>query len=166
MEDLLKINFPNYKIYNASNKTSIEMEKIVELCENIQHLIVFMKRNNHNKDYLKDYENNSGVGEIQWLFINKDNYMCRNKSKDSYLNSQQNKENTKSLILSIKKFINDDHECCVCFENFHAEDECKFNTCENCSASCCLKCTYKFLDINRGKEMLCPVCRNFVLGYI
>ena len=170
MEAQLKINFPNYKIYDASNKSSNEMKKIEEICENLPQLIVFMERNEKNKDYLKYYEHTLGVRDINWLFINKGNCMSRNKINDIYLNSQQNHENIKLLILSIKKFINNDTECCICFEKIDIEKEdfenCIIDTCENCSSYCCRNCIFKYLKVNDGKEMLCPVCRKFIIGYI
>ena len=69
MEELLKINFPNYKFFDASNKLLIEIIKIEQLCLNIPQLIMFVKRNENNKEYFKIYENDSGVNDIKWLFL-------------------------------------------------------------------------------------------------
>ena len=153
MEELLKINFPNYKIFDASNKLLIEIIKIEQLCLNIPQLIMFVKRNENNKEYFKIYENDSGVNDIKWLFFNNDNY---------FHFQGRNKENLKMIVLSVKKFIKDDTECCICYEKINPQEKYSFLTCLNCSVFVCCNCISKYLKLN-NKEIECPICRKVLI---
>ena len=45
--------FTNYNIYDATNKMEYQLNKALELCKQIPHLLVFMKRNENNKSFFK-----------------------------------------------------------------------------------------------------------------
>ena len=47
--------FPSYKFNDASNRNKNEMNKILELCENIDNLIVYMTRNQKNDNVFKEF---------------------------------------------------------------------------------------------------------------
>ena len=59
MESLLKRKFTNYTIYDATNTMEYQLNKALELCKQIPPLLVFMKRNENYKSFLKEYEDNS-----------------------------------------------------------------------------------------------------------
>ena len=49
IESLIKKIFPTYKIYNATDKSEQHMHKIIDICINIDNLIVFKLRNDSEK---------------------------------------------------------------------------------------------------------------------
>ena len=58
IESLIKKIFPTYKIYNATDKSEQQMQKIIDICINIDNLIVFKLRNDKNSSFFKTFETN------------------------------------------------------------------------------------------------------------
>ena len=55
-EGLLKKHFPSYRVNNASERKWNEIDKIKDLCLEIDNLIVFIFRTSKNEDYFKSIE--------------------------------------------------------------------------------------------------------------
>ena len=167
MESLLKRKFTNYNIYDATNKMEYQLNKALELCKQIPHLLVFMKRNENNKSFLKEYEDNSINGTpITWIFFNKDRFLSFFENNDQIFNS---KEKTLSwMVKSINELIDKNSccECCICYEKFNIEEGQRIHTCQQCGSSCCTQCISRYLDVATKKELKCPICRECVLVYI
>ena len=51
---LIQKHFPSYKIYDASDKKESQIIKLIELCIQLNNIIVYLKRNKKNSIFLMD----------------------------------------------------------------------------------------------------------------
>ena len=70
MDNILKSTFPSYRIYNASNKTNEEKQKIIQLCITIPTILMYALRNDTNEEFFKIYEEQHNLDhKISHLFF-------------------------------------------------------------------------------------------------
>ena len=118
MQELLKKNFPNNKIYDTTDKTELEFERILDICKGIPEVIVYAKGNKMNQKILNTVTNNSQSGKlIKWMFLNRDNFLCFYENEDPVFKYENKMYNW--LLKSVRKLINgsEEHECCICYKN-------------------------------------------------
>ena len=149
IEILLKKHFPKFKIYNATNKTEKEIEKIIDICMNVNNLIVYIIWNNDNDIVFEKYKHHN-IDNPHILFFNTDNY---------YMFGSKDIENLEGSIRFLKRFIENDHICCICHQTLKEYD--MFACCQICGVAYCCECTNK-MKLNK-KELLCSVCRSYDL---
>ena len=141
IEQILKTQFPNYMINNASNRYSYELEKITELCSKIDKILVFIKRNDNNEDYFKFTEEYQNTEKINVIFLNKD---------DIYYYYINNEENIGKTIMSLKRHLLKETDCIICMEkctnNFISCSQCGNFTHEKCFEQCSKK--------------ICSICKH------
>jgi hypothetical protein len=150
MMELLKINFPTYKINDASNASIVGLLKIAEICKVRYDIMVFIERNEKNNDYFKFAEKNERIKnnvidneDITIIIMNMDNFVYFRKSYNIDID----------IIRHIQKNLIIDAYCPICysektFENPH------FN-CMTCNSSYCYDCIYKSFKIDNK----CPYCK-------
>ena len=157
IESLIKKIFPTYKIYNATDKSEQQMQKIIDICINIDNLIVFKLRNDKNSSFFKTYEEKHKLKRnIGIIFFNKDDYIYFENGNDETYNVKS----FEGCIRFLKNFIEDNCSCCICYEEFDSE---KRNTisCGKCGSSCCTKCIFNMSS--RNDNVICPMCRSCTL---
>jgi hypothetical protein len=140
MEEILKNKLPNYKITNASNRFSYEIIKIIELCHNIDKLLVFIQRNEKNEDYFKYTEENFNTEKINIIFLNKD---------DIYYYDIENEDKISITIMSLKKKLLNEIDCVICLE------KCINNylSCSQCGNFIHQSC------LNQCSKLICSICK-------
>jgi hypothetical protein len=146
--DLLKNNFPQYKINDSSNRNIGQIQKITNICIGCPNIIVYLKRNEINELYFKFIEivekssNISDLDPIDTIIINKDNYVYIRK----------NETNPIKILRSINKNLLSNDSCCVCMES--KSDYLKLINCSECQTPICRLCLNKINNLN------CPCCKN------
>jgi hypothetical protein len=146
--DLLKNNFPQYKINDSSNRNIGQIQKITEICIDCPNIIVYLKRNEINDLYFKFIEmveKSSGVLDsvpIDTIIINKDNYVYIRK----------NETNPIKILRCVNKNLLSNDSCCICMG--HKSDNLKLINCNECQTPICKICLSKINNLN------CPCCKN------
>lgn len=144
MEEIVKTHFPTYKVNNASNRTMMEILKITELCHNNDSIIVFIYKNDVNKEYFQMAEKIQRVKNINLIFLNKDNmYFYELDESNDFLI-----EFTKIVKLVQGKLTNNNTSCAVC----KLQCKNKYLTCSECNMHIHKKC---FANSNE-----CSKCKN------
>jgi hypothetical protein len=136
----LKLQFPNYKITDASNRDMNAIVKITTICAMNDKLIVFLNRNHINEEYFMMIQAIERVKKIKSIIINSDNY---------YFDTN----NETQLVKRLQRILNKDNDCSICL------DGCLNNyfSCTTCANVCCSKCFRKLFELDK---MNCPICRN------
>lgn len=146
--ELLKNKYPQYQINDSSNRNLIEILKIINICVNCSNIIVYLKKNNVNKDYfnlIENLEKSQGVidpNPIATIIINKDNYV--------YVRNNEN--NLIKILRCIDKNLLGNDSCCICMES--KSKNIYFKTCNECQTPICKVCITKINELN------CPCCKN------
>lgn len=146
--ELLKNNYPQYKINDSSDRNLAQIYKITNICKKCADIIVYLKRNKINEQYFnfvemfEKSEKNIDTNPIDTIIINKDNYIYIRK----------NEKNPIKILRCIDKNLLDNDSCCICMEsksyNLH------FMNCSECQTPICNLC------LNKINEPLCPCCKS------
>ena len=136
--DYLKAQFPNYKITDASNRTNDEIIKISSICMLKKDILVVIERNSKNNDYFDMIEMLEDINhkKTKYILLNDDNY---------YYNSSL----SNSFILHVKRKLDGENECPICFE----ESNGKYFVCSQCASICCVRC------FSKCESKRCAICR-------
>ena len=136
--DYLKAQFPNYKITDASNRTNDEIIKISSICILKKDILVVIERNSKNNDYFDMIEMLEDIKhkKTKYIMLNDDNY---------YYNSSL----SNSFILHVKRKLDGENECPICFE----ESNGKYFVCSQCASICCVRC------FSKCESKRCAICR-------
>ena len=148
---LLKKHFPKYRINNASERTKYELIKLMNLCEVIPNLIIYIRRNEKNDDFFKFSNDIQGFKNISSAFYSKKGDMCF---------TTEGREIAESKILCFKRAIEDSHECVICYKNTDIE----MKYCSGCGSACCNKCILTMIKTKPNDDIIyCPICRAGVI---
>jgi len=138
--EMIKNIFPEYKVNDASNRTSSEICKIATMCDKIPGVIVFFRRTPANESYFTTLEGleHMQLKSINAIFLNGDNYHY-------YTGSNEN-----GFLHHIKRRIEKDDDCPVCLEVCNDV----YYYCSKCGNKCCIECLRKM------DSKICPMCRG------
>ena len=75
----------------------------------------------------------------------------------------ENNKPPEGQIRFLKRFIEDNCLCCVCYNNFEGNYK-DINICESCGNGCCLCCIVEMR--NNNQELECPVCKKSFTSYV
>ena len=149
---ILQTTFPKYKIYDASNKKYSQIIKLIDLCNKLKNIIVYLIRNDINSKFLDVYEVTYQLNKkVNSLFFHNDDFLFFD-----------NEKSPEGQVRFLKRFIEDKCECCICYKDFAGKYN-DINICEKCGYGCCLSCIYKVID--NEKDLLCPVRRSSLVAY-
>lgn len=144
--EMLKNNYTTYKINDSSDRDTIQIMKICDICIANPDIIVYVKKNDKNKLYfevIEGFEKSNGIYDsnpIEIILINKDNYLYIRK----------NETNINNIMRSINKNLLNCVECCVCYE---PKENIKHILCNKCQTPLCVKCLPKL------NPKICPQCK-------
>lgn len=141
MEEKLKKLFPNLKINNSSNRDINDLTKIIKICYDVSNILVFIQRNEINNYFFEITEITEKIDKINLIFLNKDNIYYYNIINDL---------NFDTVLMSLKRKINNENECVVCFESCTSN----FYMCCKCGNQIHGKCFDKCIN------QICSVCNN------
>lgn len=146
--ELLKKNYPQYKINDSSNRNLFEIRKITNICINNPNIIVYLKKNNINENYfnlVECIEKSQNVIDnvpIDIIIINKDNYVYVRKNENNFI----------KILRCIDKNLLGNDSCCVCMES--KSNNLHFVSCNECQTPTCKNCIQKLNELN------CPCCKK------
>ena len=134
----LKLQFPKFKINNASQRNGDQIARITSICCADKNIIVVIERNLINNSYFEIIEMVEKIkkGKIKYLFLNEDNYYHTESLKTSF-------------ILHLKRILNKEKECPICYE----QDLTKYLYCSQCGILCCVPC------FSKSNNKSCSMCR-------
>jgi len=141
MEQKLKNKLPDFNINIASLRNIDEIMKITNLCHKIDKLLVFIEKNATSYDYFKLIEHELNTGEINVIFLNKD---------DIYYYYIKNNNDLDISIMSVKRMLYMETECIVCMEQ-----------CVNNYYVCCV-CGYHIhiICFTKCDKQICSMCKS------
>lgn len=134
IELMIKKQFSEkFKLSNITQRTPMEVFKIIQLCRKCDKIMVYMFRNKLNRIFFELY------GELDYydlLIFHKDDY---------YIYSTKLIENE---LIHLRRLLVDDKDCVICY------NECNFKDphCSKCGTMMCMTCAMKMKE--------CPVCHN------
>ena len=134
----LKAKFPNYKITDASNRNIDQIVKISSICSMNKNILVVIERNAKTEDYFKFIEMIEGLhhDRVKYIMINEENYYYNSSLSDYF-------------ILHVKRKLDGECECPICFEQTND----KYIICNQCASVCCLRC------FSKCESKICAICR-------
>ena len=169
-KDIIKRNFTNYILEDASNNTRI-IHKILDGELEYTNKILYLEKNNKpiNKDFFKFYEKfesnrNQESTQIAIYLQYKDNYMYFTQEHNGLIT--RNLINETEILRQIKNTLFEEISCFVCLETYDeilSRPKCSLqNTvivkCIHCDACICKKCEYELYIKNN--TTICSICKN------
>ena len=137
----MKRMFPQFKITDASNRTTEQLSRIQKISAEVKNSFVFIKRNEKNAEFFIFYEriDNEVIGSYEYIILSV-----------SHIHFIHKRNDYTSYLLHLKRLYNNEIQCVVCLEE-HLKS---FVYCNQCASGCCCECYYKI------ESDECPICRH------
>lgn len=137
----LRDNF-NYQIIDMSNRKTEVIHKIFKISHHNNNLLIFIEKNSINNYIFENLSYQTPTDECGFII----GYCGR-------VLTIPTASNNKEKLVLIKKFIINEKECCICFE-----EETSSIICKQCGNYTCHNCLHNMLKNN--PELFCPVCKR------
>ena len=153
ISEIVKKHLPEYKVTDATNRSTTELMKICKIIKYIPKLITFIRRTPKNSSFFNFYRWKMNIVKpIDIMFIYGDTVKL--------FETNNVEQDIKGIVRLIANCIAaGDTSCVICLEKTG-----EVLYCTVCGNDCCESCVRKMLSIT-NKMVSCPLCKSYELTF-